>query len=444
MNYRNFIKKEYSIFSLLTLLLSAFPILPYIIRSLIIILMLISFFIYSGKQKWKNISYNKSLFFSLLPFAFLLLSLFYSEDLHKGIQRLIQMLPFFVFPIIYYSQRELITEGILAKCLMIFAFSVVLLVIYQTFYSLFFWDYVFSEPTKIELKNLNLDNFKNLNESLVNEIKLRRFRNFLSNITDTHTTYQGVWIVFTLAIISLNVFKQKSKIIKAVLVVVAIFLISWLFIISTRGPLLALIVASITSFILYKNKKIRNRIVLILIISMISIIFLGYKIFPGFKLRIDEVFITKLELPTRGLDIYSFNSTNVRYGIYYCAFDIIKENLLFGVGVGDLQKELNICYENKINAKVYLWNDYNTHNQFLFFWGSSGVFGVIFFVMSLMFFYKAALKENNLLYIFFIVSSSIVFLTENVLSRSDGVIFYSFFNSIMLFKSTLNKKNDCN
>ena len=51
---------------------------------------------------------------------------------------------------------------------------------------------------------------------------------------------------------------------------------------------------------------------------------------------------------------------------------------MFGVGVGDVQNEMNDCYHNKIGSKVYLWNDYNTHNQFLFFFAAVGVLGIVF------------------------------------------------------------------
>ncbi|SHI70104.1 O-antigen ligase family protein [Algibacter luteus] len=435
--------KNYDKFSLLVLLLSAFPILPYVFRSILLITLAVLTIIHVFKTSDNTGNFNKTLLITILPFLILMLSLSYTEDINKGIQRLIQMMAFFVLPFVFYFNRHLITLKLIDWSLNIFAVSVVALVLYQCVYCLYFNEIIFSEPSQLELKNLNLLNSNNLNENAINQIKLRRFRKFVTEITDTHTTYQGIWIIFTIAVLFKNILKRKSAVLKSLSVFFSIILITWLFIISARGPLIGLILASIASFILYKKGQINLKIITGLLISLILVFSLGYKAIPGFKLKVDEVLNTKLELPTSGNDIYNFNSTNVRYGIYYCSIEVIKKNVFLGVGIGDLQKELNSCFHNTIGAKVYFWRDFNTHNQFLFFFASAGILGVISFIFSIFASIYFAITWKDSLFLFFILSVLIVFLTENVLSRSDGVIFYSFFNSLMLFKTAF-KINDSN
>jgi hypothetical protein len=427
----------------LVLLLSAFPILPYVFRSILIISLVALTIIHVFKTSDTATYFSKTLLISIIPFLLLTLSLFYSEDLDKGVQRLVQMMAFFVLPIVFYFNRQFVTKKVIDWSLNIFAISVIALVLFQFFYCLYFNEFIFSEPTQLELKNLNLLNSNNLNEDAINQIKLRRFRKFITDITDTHTTYQGIWVIFSMAVLCKNFLTRKSVILKSLLLGFSLVLVIWLLLISARGPLIALIIASIATILLYKKGQINLKTISSILIGLMVVFTLGYKAIPGFKLKIDEVFNTKLQLPTSGNDIYNFNSTNVRYGIYYCASQVIKNNVFLGVGIGDLQKELNTCFHDTIGAKVYFWSDYNTHNQFLFFFGSSGILGVIFFILSILTSIYCAIKWGDGLFLFFIISVLIVFLTENVLSRSDGVIFYSFFNSIMLFKTAL-AKNDSN
>lgn len=436
MNSKNIIVWNNKIVPLLIIVLSSFPILPYVIRSILLILLIVCSLLYLMDTKSKIQNTIFSLIICVIPFFFLIASLSYSYDLERGLQRLIQMMAYLALPLILYTQSHLITKTILEKILIVFACSVIIIVLFQVFYSLYYLEFIMSQPTRLEIKNLNLPDIHIISEDVINQIKLRRFRNFIKELTDTHTTYQGLWIVFALAIVVKNIFISKFKINKLVLVFFGTVLLSWLFLISARSPLFALIIASIVSLIHYNHKKGKLSLkgLSILILSSILSLFLVYKILPGFKLKVDEVIETKFELPTSTNDIYKFNSTNVRFGIYFCSVDIIKKNLLIGVGIGDLQNELNACYNNKIGAKVYLWNDYNTHNQFLFFWTSTGVFGFVFFALLIFYAFFKALKTSDSLYLFFTICCSIVFLTENVLSRSDGVIFYAFFNSIMLFK----------
>lgn len=432
--------KNYNKFTLLVLLFSAFPVLPYVFRSLLMIVMVALTTIYVYKTLDTKPHFSKLFLITILPFLTLILSLFYSEDIGKGIQRLVQMMAFLVMPLTIYLNKQFITKKVINCSLNIFAISVIILVIYQFFYCLYFNEFIFSEPTQLELKNLNLLSSNNLNQNTVNQIKLRRFRSFITEITDTHTTYLGLWIIFSIVVFCRIFFKAKTLIFKSILIGSNIILVTWLFLISARGPIIALIVASLASLFLYKKGKIKLKTISIIILGLILVFTLGYKSISGFKLKVDEVFNTKLELPTNGNDIYNFNSINVRYGIYYCSSQVIKKNVFLGVGVGDLQEELNTCFHNTIGAKVYFWREHNTHNQFLFFFGSSGILGISFFILSILISIYLAIRRRDSMFLFFIISVLIVFFTENVLSRSDGVIFYSFFNSLMLFKTVLSKK----
>jgi O-antigen ligase len=203
-------------------------------------------------------------------------------------------------------------------------------------------------------------------------------------------------------------------------------------------PLLALIISSLLTIIFLSNFSNIKLIKFGLVFTIVLIVSVLFK--NPFSTRVKEYYTTGLTLLEKSSKTTEFNSSNVRNGIYYCDVELISRSLVFGVGVGDIQDKLNECYGKNISSKIYTWRDYNSHNQYLFFWLSSGIFGFILFSVLLFYCFKKSLKHSIVIYFYFLVLVSLVFFTENLLSRSDGVIFFSFFNSLLFF-NVYQKKN---
>ncbi|UGU17990.1 O-antigen ligase family protein [Sinomicrobium kalidii] len=291
------------------------------------------------------------------------------------------------------------------------------------------------ELSASEIKRNNLSSLEHINKETVSKIKLRRFRNFVIKLVDTHTTYQGWWVSFVLFVILKKVFVgTKIRFVrKTLLLLLGVLLFVWLLLLSARMPLFAFFAASFLALLFFNTLKIRTYI--FVAIAFFSIALSSYLIFPPLKIRIDEILATKFELPSDGNDIETYNSINVRNGVYYCSFEVIRKNFLFGVGIGDSQEELNTCYRDKIGAKIYTWTTYNSHNQFLFFMVASGAIGLIFYLVSLCLQVRMSIGYKENLYFFFLITTILISITENILARSDGVIFFSFFNALFLFNS---------
>lgn len=202
---------------------------------------------------------------------------------------------------------------------------------------------------------------------------------------------------------------------------------------STKMPLIAMIIAFFSVLFIFIKINLVKKIVTIFIIMFLLLA--SYFIFTPLRIRFDEIVQTKFELPTDGNDIENYNSINVRNGIYFCAANLIEKNLFFGVGIGDSQEELNNCYNDEIGAKIYTWTDYNTHNQFLFFFLSAGLIGLLFFILSIYIHLKEAVLAKSQTYLYFIIIIILISLSENLFSRSDGVMFFAFFSGLFLFNS---------
>ncbi len=126
------------------------------------------------------------------------------------------------------------------------------------------------------------------------------------------------------------------------------------------------------------------------------------------------------------------NTLNIRTGIYHCSLSLIKNNWFTGVGPGEVQRKLNSCYE-QYPTNVYRLNNYNTHNEYLNHWLSFGIAGLLAFLLIFLMPAYFGLQEKQFIYPLFLLFMFICCMTENLLARQTGVIFYTFFNSLLAF-----------
>ena len=203
-------------------------------------------------------------------------------------------------------------------------------------------------------------------------------------------------------------------------------------------PLIALFVSGIITVVLFGGLTKKKLIYFGLSVLILSSVSLSFK--TPFSLRVKEYLNTGIQILDKSSKINDYNSSNVRNGIYYCSINVIRNNFLIGVGVGDMQDELNACYSKELLSDIYTWRDYNTHNQYLFFFVATGFVGFVLFLLFIFYMIRKSYRDKNFIYFYFLISVSFMFLTENFLVRSDGILFFTFFNSLF-FYSTLKERN---
>jgi O-antigen ligase len=132
------------------------------------------------------------------------------------------------------------------------------------------------------------------------------------------------------------------------------------------------------------------------------------------------------------------NSTSIRFMNYKCGIKSLMKRPIFGYGIGDVQEQMDLCYEEE-NAN-FPKKRYNTHNQYLFIWLSSGIIGFITFIAILFYYFKKSLQFKDEVMFSILVLYSFTFLFENVLSRQSGVIFFCFIINYFLWNNFNKKK----
>ena len=126
------------------------------------------------------------------------------------------------------------------------------------------------------------------------------------------------------------------------------------------------------------------------------------------------------------------HSLTQRFEFWKAAFGIIKENLIFGVGTGDIQNAFEQQYD-KINSPLLKEWRLRSHNQYLSITVAFGIFGLIWFLITLFYPMFLAGKNVDYLYCAFLIITLVSFLTEDTLETQAGVTFFAFFNSFFLF-----------
>jgi len=138
-----------------------------------------------------------------------------------------------------------------------------------------------------------------------------------------------------------------------------------------------------------------------------------------------------------------FESINFRYLTWESSWIVLKQdhNWITGVGTGDTQRILNEVYQLKLNEheRNHIAMGYNSHNQYFTTWLN---FGLVFFLIlvyqffhSLHRYYHAGLRIG--IYFTLIVMASCM--TESMLERHQGIVFYTFFQ-LLLFSRIDNER----
>lgn len=110
---------------------------------------------------------------------------------------------------------------------------------------------------------------------------------------------------------------------------------------------------------------------------------------------------------------------------------ILNQGILRGAGTGD--SEHHQIEQYKKNGIPEQYHRFNTHNQYLDYQIRYGLLGLLCFLGSLGYAFGKAFKSKNYLYCGFILIFMTFCLTENMLQRQAGVVFFAFFNALLYF-----------
>ena len=125
------------------------------------------------------------------------------------------------------------------------------------------------------------------------------------------------------------------------------------------------------------------------------------------------------------------HSVMQRIEYWKASIGIIKEYLIFGVGTGDMNVAFARQYE-KMNSPLDKKWRFRSHNQFLSITVGFGIFGLLWFLASLIYpFLFKRVRKDYFYFVFFIIAM-LSMIAEDTIESQAGLTFFVFFNTLFL------------
>ncbi len=249
-----------------------------------------------------------------------------------------------------------------------------------------------------------------------------------------HPSYFAMYLTFAIASMAYYLIDNPIQISPqmkfAFLFLMTFFTFFIVLLSSNAGILCAIITEGIClAYFLFRKKKYQQVVLYAISVILIYFISLKYVVQHDFQ-RLSQAKETLIE--NKYANKATPETNRVRIYIWEASIEIIKNNFLFGAGTGDVHMELNEQY--KIRGMTGALNkNLNAHNQFIQTFIAIGVTGFCVLALSLALPFFQQIKRRKFLIPVFIFIVAFNFLFESILELQAGVIFYAFFNSLLLF-----------
>lgn len=364
------------------------------INSLSIIL-LVSF---SGIKLIKNkrIYFHKVHLLFFLFFLIRLLSLLYTSNISSGGRAIERSIGLIVFPLVFIINKPI-------------------------FSNVFFF-----------LKALNISTFFasvfcllcNLRFFIINEISVDwwldwKYNNHhLSSYLDFGPNYFSFLI--TINLLGMYFYKYRSLKIKMIYAFMYLTQLVFLLLLSSRSLIAFFLLSTILLLVrnAYLQKKAKTMIVTVVFIVIGMLVVSSI---PVVKQRFNKTY----------KEIISKDNTNTQVGGYVnrlqkikSSVNVLKENYIFGVGVGDVKDELKKQYI-AINFKEGIDNSFDAHNQYLQSYLGTGFLGFILYSIILITIGRIFILKKQ--YFFLLVTAIYIYFSffESLIETHKGVVLFS-------------------
>lgn len=204
---------------------------------------------------------------------------------------------------------------------------------------------------------------------------------------------------------------------------------------SVRIQYVALIISMGLVFFYHRKNLLMDKKKGLILLGLVLAILGGIMAMEGTQQRLRET----LDEWNSMLGAGEGKQTNPRYYLWQEAFGVIGDNVVFGAGTGAGDDALQ---ERVEKLDVYYWVGdgnlplaefrYNFHNEFLQHFATHGIFG--FLLLLWLFLGPLTLSKfrKNPLVGVFLLLTFLSFLTESMLERQAGVLFFGFFYSLLI------------
>ncbi len=237
-----------------------------------------------------------------------------------------------------------------------------------------------------------------------------------------HPSYLAMYVLLAAFITFESGFGNAyEKSVRIILFVSGLLLLVSLYFISSRAGILAgILLIPVYFFIRLRNRK-GSRLTFLIILATLLL---------SLPLLLKNQRVQYLYDKFTSQETVGENKQEPRMIIWKSSFSLIKKNILFGVGIGDVRNELANEYENLGEAEM-AQKRLNAHNQFIEVFLENGIIGLVLFLFMLANMAYIAVKDKNLIYGMFLFIILLFFMFETILYRLAGVSFFALFSFLL-------------
>jgi len=422
-------KKRFLFFTFLIAITLPFPVR---FNSIAIVLLFINWLFIPNKiESFRQLSTNKFALILICFYLYHILELLNANDVREAFFDLEKKIAFIVLPLIFATTPSI--DGHLTKrVLFYFSWSCVLAAIICLVNS--FYYYGLGDSSYF-------------------------FYHKLGSPLGIHAVYFSLYISASIFIqfqYLVDNWKTVSLSTKIITVVVILFFIGFLLLLSSKTIILAFFLAFsffLVRLIFKSNGKLLGWVTSI---ASILLLFVFFTLMPNVRERFEEILFDEYRqdnpLFLDDYQGYHFTGGNIRLAIWKICLEVVnvRKAWIIGVGPGDVQ---NILTQTYVQKHVYPGDGisegflhYNAHNQFLQYYVSLGIIGLIFFIAILRFvIVKIILRRDIMTGCILAVFLSFC-ITESVLERQKGIVFFTLFALLIMAETggNMSKKNDDN
>ena len=283
-----------------------------------------------------------------------LIGLFYTQDINYAIKILFTYSPFLFMPIAFgaisaFDKKQFIII-LYIYCSVVFVSALIILINYFI-------------------------HFDSMNEGLLRG-------HAIQTPYKEHIRYSLMLCFATCALLYMrinNYFIWSYKAEKLIQLLLSFLLVIFIHVLSVRSGILSLYLCLFVIgiyLVFYFKKYIAG---LSIFFALIALPIISYYTIPSIHNKISYMVWDLNQLRSNNAKNYSDSERIVSI---MAGYKIARENILFGVGTGDIKNAMNKTYD-----KDYTWIDTNNrkmpHNQWVWLWASNGIFGVAALAFSI-------------------------------------------------------------
>jgi len=254
----------------------------------------------------------------------------------------------------------------------------------------------------------------------------------------SYFVFFGIMILASNLLGQIDLYFSDKKYLRLKTIIILVLSI-FLFQLSSKATIILFLISSLIIFIyIVSNKIIPLKYSLGIISIIIIFIIIGFstqKVNMRFSKFVDVMYKYEEFNPK------SQESTALRISALKTGVEVAKSNFWFGTGTGDLLYEMNDYYKDNYYQAAYI-KYISPHNQFVRSFAMHGVFGFLSLISIFALMIYTAIKRKSFLLWIWIIMMLVLFNVEDMFGIQSGIVFFSFFTSLILLSPELSKVNE--